>query len=170
MCPCFSFCLSTARGKPLVLFRGGKTEYLAIALNPITPSADRVCGRHEVFRQPNRPEGSGGWQAGTDSERMRLHLDTSGAAGSAEAGSAASSLSAAEKTAAVPNSPGTGTSPALDSGPRDSVAVSGASSAWSASFSDRATRVGQLSALVQNGTYRVASAAVSQSIVASALA
>ena len=57
-----------------------------------------------------------------------------------------------------------------DSGSRDSVAVSSASSAWSASFSDRAARVSQLSAVVQNGTYRVASAAISQSIVASATA
>jgi anti-sigma28 factor (negative regulator of flagellin synthesis) len=50
------------------------------------------------------------------------------------------------------------------------VAVSGASSAWSTSFSDRAARVSQLAAAVQGGTYHVSSAALSQSIVASAIA
>jgi anti-sigma28 factor (negative regulator of flagellin synthesis) len=50
----------------------------------------------------------------------------------------------------------------------DSVAFSGASQAWSASFSDRAARIGQLTAAVQNGSYQVSSAAIGQSIVASA--
>jgi anti-sigma28 factor (negative regulator of flagellin synthesis) len=50
------------------------------------------------------------------------------------------------------------------------VAVSNASSAWSTSFSDRSARVSQLTAAVQSGTYNVSSAAISQSLVASATA
>ena len=97
---------------------------------------------------------------------MRLHLDTTSAAGS-EAAGANSALAAAKETTAGLNTSGTGASSASA---RDSVAVSGASSAFSASFSDRAARIGQLAAAVQNGTYHVSSAAISQSIVASALA
>lgn len=100
---------------------------------------------------------------------MRLHLDTSsiGANGTAEATNANSSLSATGKATGL-NTTGAGSSTTADSSALDSVAVSSASSAWSTSFSDRATRVGQLTAAVQGGTYRVSSAAVSQSIVASA--
>jgi hypothetical protein len=100
---------------------------------------------------------------------MRLHLDTSttGAVGSPETTNASSSLAGAGKSTGL-NAPDAGTSAASGANLRDSVAVSSASSAWSASFSDRAGRVGQLSAAVQGGTYRVASAAISQSIVASA--
>jgi anti-sigma28 factor (negative regulator of flagellin synthesis) len=95
---------------------------------------------------------------------MRLHLDTSSTTGSANATEANSALSPAGRSGTALT--GTGNDPNL----RDSVAVSGASSAWSASFSDRAARVGQLAAAVQSGTYDVPSSAVSQSIIASAMA
>lgn len=100
---------------------------------------------------------------------MRLHLDTNNATGAADTASTNSPVSATGKPAAALNTSGTG-SVTSDPGSRDSVAVSNASTAWSTSFSDRAARVGQLAAAVQSGTYQVASSAVSQSIVASALA
>jgi anti-sigma28 factor (negative regulator of flagellin synthesis) len=100
---------------------------------------------------------------------MRLHLDTNNAAGSAENANLNSPLSATGKSATGLNTSGTGTVTS-DSGSRDSVAVSSASSAWSTSFSDRAARVGQLTAAFQSGTYNVSSAAISQSLVASATA
>jgi anti-sigma28 factor (negative regulator of flagellin synthesis) len=98
---------------------------------------------------------------------MRLHLDSSNVTNSAtnnvnapaETGKSASSLSTS-RAGSVVSIPGS----------HDSVAVSSASSAWSASFSDRAARVAQLTSAFQNGTYHVSSAAVSQSIVASATA
>jgi hypothetical protein len=94
---------------------------------------------------------------------MRLHLDA-GATGPVDATAVNSALPAAGK-------PGTAlTGTGNDPNPRDSVAVSSASSAWSASFSDRAARVVQLAAAVQSGTYSVPSAAVSESIVAGATA
>lgn len=99
---------------------------------------------------------------------MRLHLDTSNAAGSPEATNTNSPLSATGKSNAGLTTSGSGIASTSDSHSRDTVAVSGASSAWSASFSDRAARVGQLSAAVRGGTYHVSSAAISQSIVASA--
>lgn len=98
---------------------------------------------------------------------MRLHLDTSNIGTTAETTNANSSLSAAGKSTGL-NTPGAGNSTASDPNVRDSVAVSTASSAWSASFSDRAARVSQLTAAVQGGTYHVSSAAISQSIVGSA--
>ena len=101
---------------------------------------------------------------------MRLHLDTSNSAGSAEATNAGAPSSAAARSGLAPGSTGGGISQTADAGSRDSVAVSGASNAFAASFSDRSARVGQLAAAVQAGTYHVSSAAISQSIVASALA
>jgi anti-sigma28 factor (negative regulator of flagellin synthesis) len=98
---------------------------------------------------------------------MRLHLDTNNAAGSVENANLSSQVSATGKSATSTYSAGSVTS---DSGSHDSVAVSSASSAWSASFSARASRVSQLTAAFQNGTYNISSAAVSQSIVASAAA
>jgi len=95
---------------------------------------------------------------------MRLHLDTSNSAGAAE-----TTAAAAQKSTGL-NTQGNGTSSVSSSSGRDSVAVSSASSAWSASFADRSARVAQLASAVQNGTYTVSSAAVSQSIVASATA
>lgn len=87
---------------------------------------------------------------------MRLHLDTTNTsaigAGSIGAQSGRSNNSAA----------------AGDGLSTDRVAVSGASRAWAASFSDRSARIQQLTADVRGGTYNVSSAAVSQSIVASA--
>jgi hypothetical protein len=100
---------------------------------------------------------------------MRLHLDTSNTTGSAEATNANSPLSGTAKTAAALTN-GSGTASASDANSRDSVAVSGASSAWSTSFSDRAARVGQLASAVQAGSYHISSVAIGQSIVASAIA
>ncbi len=93
---------------------------------------------------------------------MRLHLDTNSAAG---ANAAAASTPPA--STGKPNAGG-GITLSGDSRSRDHVAVSNASSAWSASFADRAAKVEQLSAAVRGGTYHVSSAAISQSIVASA--
>ena len=98
---------------------------------------------------------------------MRLHLDTSNVASNA-----------AGATGAI-NGPGA-VSPAGRSGDGlsnvggdslsfDRVAVSGASRAWASSFSDRSARIQQLTSAVQGGTYQVSSAAVSQSIIASAV-
>jgi len=93
---------------------------------------------------------------------MRLHLDTSSAGAAVGTGNASSASATGKSTG--PNAAGIN-----DAGnSRDSVAVSGASSAWSASFADRAARVSQLAAAVQSGGYRVSSAAIGQSIVASA--
>lgn len=97
---------------------------------------------------------------------MRLHLDTENTAGSAEA---TNTVSAALKSPTGATPSGTGASPTSDSN-SDSVNVSSASTAWSATFSDRATRVEQLAAAVNSGSYRVSSASTSQSIVAAALA
>lgn len=94
---------------------------------------------------------------------MRLHLDTTSAGGQTEAVSGNGALSQAGRAGERwSNAGGDGLSP-------DRVAVSSASRAWAASFSDRSARVQQLTAAVQNGTYQVASSAVSQSIVASAV-
>lgn len=98
---------------------------------------------------------------------MRLHLDTNNAAGSVENANLSSQVSATGKSATSTYSAGSVIS---DSGSHDSVAVSSASSAWSASFSSRASRISQLTAAFQSGTYNISSAAVSQSIVASAAA
>jgi anti-sigma28 factor (negative regulator of flagellin synthesis) len=104
---------------------------------------------------------------------MRLHLDTGNAtnntAGSVENSGLSSQVAAAGKSATGPGTSRSG-SVISDPGSHDSVAVSTASSAWSASFSDRASRVSQLTSAFQNGTYNVSSAAISQSIVASATA
>jgi anti-sigma28 factor (negative regulator of flagellin synthesis) len=97
---------------------------------------------------------------------MRLHLDTSNTTAATESTSANPALSGTGKANAGLATSGSGGASA--SGSRDTVAVSGASSAWSASFSDRAARVGQLSAAVRGGTYHVSSSAISQSIVSSA--
>jgi anti-sigma28 factor (negative regulator of flagellin synthesis) len=99
---------------------------------------------------------------------MRLHLDTSNSAGSAEAITAGGSSPAVAKPGSGLNTTGNGAAQTSDAGSRDSVAVSGASNALATSFSDRAARLGQLTAAVQAGTYQVSSAALSQSIVASA--
>ncbi len=99
---------------------------------------------------------------------MRLHLDTTNNNVPAD-GVQNPAPSATGKTKGQAAS-GVETSTSADSSTGDRVAVSGASSAWSASFSDRAGRVAQLAAAVQDGTYRVASSAISQSVVASAFA
>ena len=99
---------------------------------------------------------------------MRLHLDTSSAAGSAEAANANSLLSATGKANGDPTTSGGGTT-GISGHSSDSEAVSGTSSAWSTSFSDRASRIGQLAAAVQGGTCHISSAAISQSIISSAV-
>jgi anti-sigma28 factor (negative regulator of flagellin synthesis) len=99
---------------------------------------------------------------------MRLHLDTNNTAASTESANANAQLSATGKSTGL-NTSGTGLT-SSDAGTHDSVAVSSASSAWSTSFSDRASRVSQLTAAVQNGTYRIPAASISRSIVASAVA
>jgi len=100
---------------------------------------------------------------------MRLHLDTSNATDSAGSANANSPLSAAGKANSDLGTSGSGTITASGPYSSDSVAVSGTSGAWSASFSDRAARIGQLTAAVQSGTYYVPSSALSQSIVSSAV-
>jgi anti-sigma28 factor (negative regulator of flagellin synthesis) len=87
---------------------------------------------------------------------MRLHLDTTntGAIGAGSIG--------------APSGRGNNSAAAGDGLSTDRVAVSGASSAWAASFSERSARIQQLTADVRGGTYNVSSGAISQSIVASA--
>jgi anti-sigma28 factor (negative regulator of flagellin synthesis) len=99
---------------------------------------------------------------------MRLHLDTGSTAGAADTSNASSPLAGAAKPSSGLNTSAAGNSTSQSPNLQDNVAVSSASNAWSASFSDRSARVAQLTAAVQGGTYRVSSAAVSQSIVASA--
>jgi anti-sigma28 factor (negative regulator of flagellin synthesis) len=99
---------------------------------------------------------------------MRLHLDTNAAAPTDNA-NLTSQVSATGKSATSLSTSRAGSVVSVP-GSNDSVAVSSASSAWSASFSDRASRVAQLTSAFQSGTYSVSSAAVSQSIVASATA
>jgi hypothetical protein len=89
---------------------------------------------------------------------MRLHLDTTN--------SGANAVGAG--TGPTPGERTNRSSGAGDGFSTDRVAVSGASRAWAASFSDRAARIQQLTADVRGGTYNVSSAAVSRSIVASA--
>lgn len=98
---------------------------------------------------------------------MRLYLDNNTNAAAAADTNLNAPVAATGRSATGLNTSGTVTS---DPASRDSVAVSTASSAWSASFSDRAARVSQLTAAFQGGTYNVPSAAISQSIVASATA
>lgn len=101
---------------------------------------------------------------------MRLHLDTSAASGSVEAADRNPPSAATGKSSALTGQPQTGSTLNAEADPGDSVTVSGSSSAWSASFSDRAGKVSQLAAAVQSGTYRVSGALISQAIVASATA
>jgi len=89
---------------------------------------------------------------------MRLHLDTTNSG--ANAVGAGTGATAGERT----NRSGAGS----DGFSTDRLAVSGASRAWAASFSDRSARIQQLTADIRGGTYNVSSAAISQSIVASA--
>lgn len=91
---------------------------------------------------------------------MRLQLDTENASSGI---TSTSNINASFQT----NKGGTSSGSNLNG---DSIAFSGASQAWSTSFTDRAARIGQLTAAVQNGTYHVSSAAIGQSIVASATA
>jgi hypothetical protein len=87
---------------------------------------------------------------------MRLHLDTTNTGTNAVgAGTGATPADGKNRTSGGGDGPSS-----------DRVAVSGASSAWAASFSDRAARIQQLTADVRGGTYHVSSGAISQSIVA----
>lgn len=101
---------------------------------------------------------------------MRLQLDTVSANSSSEiTGAAASGVGSTsnidERFQTYKG--GIGSESNLNN---DSVAFSGASQAWSASFTDRAARIGQLTAAIHNGTYHVSSGAISESILASATA
>jgi anti-sigma28 factor (negative regulator of flagellin synthesis) len=98
---------------------------------------------------------------------MRLQLDTANTTSAPESANANSGvLSTGNINAGFQtNKGGIGSGSNLNG---DSIAFSGASQAWSASFTDRAARIGQLTAAVQNGTYQVSSAAIGQSIIASA--
>jgi anti-sigma28 factor (negative regulator of flagellin synthesis) len=93
---------------------------------------------------------------------MRLHLDTSSTTGATGANSS-SPIAEKSGSSSINNL-------STDSNLRDSVAVSGASNAWADSFSNRTAKIGQLTAAVQGGTYRVSSNLVSQAIMASATA
>jgi anti-sigma28 factor (negative regulator of flagellin synthesis) len=100
---------------------------------------------------------------------MRLQLDTVNTTSTSEAANAGSNVGSTSNIEGsfqtYKGGIGSGSDPNSDS-----VAFSGASQAWSASFSDRSARIGQIAAAVQNGTYHVLSAAIGQSIVASATA
>ena len=98
---------------------------------------------------------------------MRLQLDTGNTAQPSETANASSGVGSAANINGnfQTYKGGIGSGSNLNG---DSIAFSGASQAWSASFSDRAARIGQLTAAVQNGTYNVSSAAIGQSIIASA--
>jgi hypothetical protein len=89
---------------------------------------------------------------------MRLHLDTTNSGANAVAAG----------TGATPGERTNRAGGASDGFSTDRIAVSGTSQAWAASFLERAARIQQLTADVRSGTYQVSSAAVSQSIVASA--
>jgi anti-sigma28 factor (negative regulator of flagellin synthesis) len=99
---------------------------------------------------PDKPHGT--------SSPMRLHLDTTN--------SGANAVGAG--TGATPGERTNRSGGAGDGSSTDRVAVSGASQAWAASFSDRSARIQQLTADVRGGSYQVSSAAISQSIVSSA--
>ncbi len=94
---------------------------------------------------------------------MRLHLDTNNQT------TAASGVDKPAQAGAPAGSGGTG-SLSTDRNLHDSVAVSSASKAWAASFTDRASRISHLTAAVQNGTYSVSSDAISNAILTSAFA
>ncbi len=96
---------------------------------------------------------------------MALHLNVGNTAVSTEATGTGSTLAAGKSNGNFTFGNGTN---ALNSHSQDSVAVSSASSAFATSFADRAVRVGQLAAAVQNGTYHVSGASISRSIVADA--
>jgi hypothetical protein len=124
------------------------------------PTFRQIHADHEnIFSSStlNIFESSPDKQHGTSSP-MRLHLDTTN--------SGANAVGAG--TGAAPGERTNRSGGAGDGFPTDRVAVSGASRAWAASFSDRAARIQQLTEEVRGGAYHVASAAVSQSIVASA--
>lgn len=95
---------------------------------------------------------------------MRLHLDPANTPGTAETTGAKPPLQA-RGTSGLGGSAVSGP----DSGLGDSVAVSSALRAWTTSFGDRAERIGALAAAVQHGSYRIPSAALSQSIIDSAI-
>jgi anti-sigma28 factor (negative regulator of flagellin synthesis) len=59
---------------------------------------------------------------------------------------------------------------ARGAGSGDSISLSGASNALNQFTTDRAARIQQLTAAVQNGSYKVSSAAVSSAIVQNGLA
>lgn len=98
---------------------------------------------------------------------MRLQLDSplgpeqAGSAGNAQQTSAADAASSG-RAAASGASGNTGLS-------SDRTLISGAASLLAASAAQRSTRIEQLTAAVQTGTYQPSSSAISRAIVAQAL-
>ena len=91
---------------------------------------------------------------------MRLQLDSSQLSTVDTRAAEAVAESAQASRAASSRGPGTG----------DSISLSGASNALNQFTTDRAARIQQLTAAVQNGSYKVSSAAVSSAIVENGLA
>jgi hypothetical protein len=100
---------------------------------------------------------------------VRIQLDTNGAGGPQVAGQSAPAP-ASGKPEISPLAAASVAAGNAGANLRDTVAVSGASGAWANSFSDRAAKIGQLASVVQNGTYQVPCAAISQALVANAFA
>jgi anti-sigma28 factor (negative regulator of flagellin synthesis) len=90
---------------------------------------------------------------------MRLHLD-SAVPKTVESGQTNSISGSASNS---------GVRGAGSSASKDSVAVSGLSSALNASSGERAARIQSLSAAVANGSYQVSSSAISSAIVGHAI-
>jgi len=89
---------------------------------------------------------------------MRLQLDSS-ISKPAETGSAGPAAAAGSRG---------GIGAPDNAGSRDSIALSGPSAALNQLAADRTTRIAQLSALVQSGSYQVSGAAIGGAIVAQA--
>lgn len=91
---------------------------------------------------------------------MRLHLDSN----------QLSNVDARPADAVADTGQSARTAYGRASGTGDSISLSGASSAFSQSAAERTARIQQLTAAVQNGSYRVPAAAISSAIVRNGLA
>ena len=80
-----------------------------------------------------------------------------------------SSVSSTSDTAPVSGGSTRGGRNVESSGSRDSISVSGASSALNSLFADRTARIQQLAATVQSGQYQVSSVELSNAIVGHAV-
>ena len=90
---------------------------------------------------------------------MRLHLDSA----------VPKSVEAGQSNSISGSAPGSGTRGLGSAASRDSVSVSGLSTALNLSSGERAARIQTLTAAVANGSYRVSSAAISSAIVGHAV-